>query len=86
MMQDMMISCDDMLVFVQWLHWPSVFHIFGSMGILWFLLWEWQAASSPSEDDRCSQEEREMLATTTTNKVTSCFPLAMTREGTRLQG
>lgn len=56
----------------QWLTWPSVFHIFGSIGVLWFFLWEWQAASSPAEDSRCSAEEKELLASTTsTSRVRS---------------
>lgn len=50
---------------IEWLTWPSVFHIFGSIGVLWFFLWEWQAASSPAEDPRCSAEEKELLASTT---------------------
>lgn len=59
----------------QWLTWPSVFHIFGSIGVLWFFLWEWQAASSPEEDSRCSAEEKELLASTTsTSRVRSAVP------------
>ncbi|KAK9906613.1 hypothetical protein WJX75_004949 [Coccomyxa subellipsoidea] len=50
---------------IEWLTWPSVFHIFGSIGVLWFLLWEWQATSSPLEDSRCSPEEKELLAANT---------------------
>ena len=53
----------------QVLHWPSVFHIFGSLGVLWWGLWEWRAASSPDVDPRCGSEERELLASTTITRV-----------------
>lgn len=56
---------------VQWLTWPSVFHIFGSIGVLWYLLWEWQAASSPTEDPRCEADERELLAANTSGSKVS---------------
>ena len=55
----------------QVLHWPSVFHIFGSMGVLWWGLWEWRAASSPDVDPRCGSEERELLASTTITRVST---------------
>ena len=54
---------------VQWLHWPSVFHIFGSLGVLWYFVWEWKAASAPAEDDRCSQAEKDLLAKNTLERV-----------------
>ena len=54
---------------MQWLHWPSVFHIFGGIGVLWYLVWEWQSASAPDEDDRCSKAEKELLAKGTLERV-----------------
>jgi len=38
--------------------WPSVFFIFGALGIVWYLVWMSRAAASPGEDPRCSEEER----------------------------
>ena len=39
------------------LGWPSVFYVFGGLGLLWYLWWDRQAASSPAEDGRISQRE-----------------------------
>lgn len=39
------------------LGWPSVFYIFGAMGLLWFLWWDRQAASTPALDEQISQRE-----------------------------
>ena len=60
----------------QVLHWPSVFHIFGSLGVLWWALWEWRAASSPDADPLCSESERALLASTTVKRVRSAVPAA----------
>lgn len=38
--------------------WPSVFYIFGALGIVWYLCWASRSAASPGEDPRCSEEER----------------------------
>ena len=54
---------------LQWLHWPSVFYIFGSLGVLWYFVWEWRSASAPDEDDRCSQAEKDLLAKNTVERV-----------------
>lgn len=54
---------------LQWLHWPSVFHIFGTLGVLWYFVWEWRSASAPDEDDRCSQAEKDLLAKNTVERV-----------------
>jgi hypothetical protein len=40
------------------LGWPSVFYVFGSMGVLWYLAWKKRAASTPSEDPLISREEK----------------------------
>jgi MFS family permease len=40
------------------LGWPSVFYVFGSMGVLWYLAWNKRAASTPSEDPLISREEK----------------------------
>jgi ACS family sodium-dependent inorganic phosphate cotransporter len=39
------------------LGWPSVFHIFGGLGVAWYLAWRGRAASSPAEDAGISAAE-----------------------------
>ncbi len=43
------------------LGWPSVFYGFGALGLLWFLWWRDQAASTPAEDPRISRRELRYL-------------------------
>ncbi len=43
---------------IQALGWPSVFYIFGSLGIVWFIVWRNRAASTPSEDPELSAPEK----------------------------
>jgi ACS family sodium-dependent inorganic phosphate cotransporter len=38
--------------------WPSVFYIFGSLGVLWYTAWNHRAASTPSDDPHISREEK----------------------------
>jgi ACS family sodium-dependent inorganic phosphate cotransporter len=38
--------------------WPSVFYIFGSLGVLWYTAWSKRAASTPSDDPLISREEK----------------------------
>ena len=42
--------------------WPSVFYIFGALGVVWYLFWEARAASSPSEDAACTPAEKAYIA------------------------
>ena len=46
-----------------------MFHIFGTLGVLWYFVWEWQSASAPDEDARCTQAEKELLAKNTIERV-----------------
>ena len=39
-----------------------MFYVFGMAGVLWFLLWDRQAASTPAEDPRISEAERRYIA------------------------
>lgn len=38
--------------------WPSVFYIFGSLGVLWYTAWSSKAASTPQDDPSISREEK----------------------------
>eukprot|EP00891_Asterochloris_glomerata_P000290 jgi/Astpho2/290/fgenesh1_pm.00010_%23_21_t len=53
---------------IQVLHWPSVFYIFGFMGIFWFIAWQKFAGSSPEEDTRISTEERSYIVDQTVTR------------------
>ena len=41
--------------------WPSVFYVFGAVGLLWNVLWYFFAFSSPADDPYVSKEEREHI-------------------------
>ncbi|XP_015899695.2 ascorbate transporter, chloroplastic isoform X1 [Ziziphus jujuba] len=41
--------------------WPSVFYSFGSIGSIWFALWQRKAYSSPKEDPDLSVEEKKLI-------------------------
>uniref|UniRef100_A0A1D1YFI3 Putative anion transporter 4, chloroplastic n=1 Tax=Anthurium amnicola TaxID=1678845 RepID=A0A1D1YFI3_9ARAE len=41
--------------------WPSVFYSFGSLGSIWFALWQSKAHSSPQEDPHLSTDERRLI-------------------------
>ena len=56
---------------VQWLGWPSVFFIFGSLGLVWFALWLNKAESSPSQDSRVSEKERAYIKGNTVEPVSA---------------
>lgn len=51
------------------LQWPSVFYVFGFIGIFWFLAWEKNASSSPAVDDKISKEEKEYITSQTITQV-----------------
>lgn len=56
------------------LQWPSVFYVFGFIGIFWFLAWEKNAASSPAVDDKISKEEKEFITSQTITQVRISHP------------
>lgn len=56
------------------LQWPSVFYVFGFIGIFWFLAWEKNASSSPAVDNKISKEERDYITSQTIKQ----------REGTKV--
>ncbi|WOL13305.1 hypothetical protein Cni_G22075 [Canna indica] len=41
--------------------WPSVFYAFGSLGSVWFALWQSKAYSSPKEDPKLSADEKKLI-------------------------
>jgi MFS transporter, ACS family, solute carrier family 17 (sodium-dependent inorganic phosphate cotransporter), other len=43
--------------FIAHFGWPSVFYVFGSLGILWWLVWTFAASSTPKDDPRISASE-----------------------------
>lgn len=45
--------------------WPSVFSIFGCMGILWWLVWTFRASSTPSDDPIIGESERAYISSNT---------------------
>jgi len=47
------------------LGWSSVFFIFGSLGVVWFVLWLKTASSGPNEDPTVSPEERSFIVSNT---------------------
>jgi ACS family sodium-dependent inorganic phosphate cotransporter len=47
------------------LGWPSVFYVFGSMGVAWYMFWRSWAASAPANDPKLSPEERAYILANT---------------------
>lgn len=45
--------------------WPSVFYVFGAIGVGWFLWWNRKAASSPAEDTIISTAEKRYISRNT---------------------
>jgi ACS family sodium-dependent inorganic phosphate cotransporter-like MFS transporter 5 len=41
--------------------WPSIFYIFGIVGIVWFVLWMILAAKSPEDHRFISDKERDYI-------------------------
>lgn len=51
------------------LGWPSVFYIFGSLGLVWSVFWQRSASSSPHDDELISDKERKYVTDNTVSKV-----------------
>lgn len=51
------------------LQWPSVFYVFGFIGVFWFFAWERNSSSSPAVDDKISDEERDYITKATIKQV-----------------
>ena len=48
--------------------WPSVFYIFGMVGIIWTVVWYFKSSNSPAEYPGISEVELELLSETKDNK------------------
>lgn len=55
------------------LGWPSVFYIFGSLGLVWSVFWQRSASSSPHDDELISEKERKYVTDNTVSKVRPLF-------------
>jgi MFS family permease len=51
--------------------WPSIFYIFGALGILWVVLWVFLAADRPSTHKFISKEEQAYIETNLGSKVST---------------
>ena len=50
--------------------WPSVFYIFGAIGIVWCVLWWLIGAASPADHKFISEKEREYIIEQTSSNIT----------------
>lgn len=41
--------------------WPSIFYVFGCLGIIWFVFWMLLTASTPDQHPRISEEEKKYI-------------------------
>ncbi|KAK1261174.1 hypothetical protein QJS04_geneDACA002043 [Acorus gramineus] len=48
--------------------WPSVFYGFGSLGSIWFALWQSKAYSSPKEDPELRADEKALILNSSVSK------------------
>lgn len=51
------------------LGWESVFYIFGSIGLVWFVVWTLIVKRSPQEDSNMSDQERNYIVTSLGNQA-----------------
>ncbi|CAJ0922290.1 unnamed protein product, partial [Mesorhabditis belari] len=55
------------------LGWPSIFYIFGSLGIIWAIVWQIFATNYPNENKWISEEERIYIEKNLANKQQSQY-------------
>jgi MFS transporter, ACS family, solute carrier family 17 (sodium-dependent inorganic phosphate cotransporter), other len=48
--------------------WPSVFYIFGGLGVIWWAFWTYRASSTPAESNTISKSELEFISKNTAVK------------------
>jgi MFS family permease len=51
--------------------WPSIFYIFGIIGVVWFIFWMIFASKSPSDNRFISQKEKEYIIANTREAVSN---------------
>jgi len=51
--------------------WPSIFYVFGAVGILWAVLWFFLAADRPGTHKFISKEEQAYIETNLGSKVST---------------
>ena len=51
--------------------WPSIFYVFGAMGILWVVFWVFLGADRPGTHKFISEEEQEYIETNLGSKVST---------------
>lgn len=54
---------------IQTCGWPSVFYIFGCLGLVWYAMWSNRAASTPAEDPGLSKGERDFITANTASQM-----------------
>ena len=54
---------------IQSFGWASVFYIFGSVGVFWFVMWLQKAASGPTNDPLVSAKEKAYIIANTCDQV-----------------
>ncbi|XP_018323914.1 putative inorganic phosphate cotransporter [Agrilus planipennis] len=52
-----------------WLGWPTVFYLYGCLGLVWTLFWLILSSNSPAEHSRISDEEREYIESSLGNQA-----------------
>lgn len=50
---------------IDWIGWPPVFYMFGSLGIVWYVFWQRRAQDSPAKDASMSDTERDYVVANT---------------------
>jgi MFS transporter, ACS family, solute carrier family 17 (sodium-dependent inorganic phosphate cotransporter), other len=58
--------------FIAHFGWPSVFYVFGSLGVIWWLVWTFAASSTPKDDPHISASERSFLMENTAVSQVCC--------------
>lgn len=49
--------------------WPTVFYVFGGLGVIWFAIWMPLAADSPAHHPTISKEERDYICSSLKNSI-----------------
>jgi len=55
---------------INWFDWPSVYHVTGVVGVIWFIAWWLLVYDSPSQHPRISEKEKNYILNKLGNTVT----------------